>query len=177
MKFANHQIKIGFAIALCFTTTQAWAHREHAAHSHGSGSLAIAFDDSKGKIEFKAAAESILGFEHRAQSKKDQKTLAEAVHHFESDIGTMIIFDEALGCQIQKENIGQVAEAGEKEISQHSDWAANYTVTCKRSPVGSQVKVDFSSLPHLHDLDITVLAGSIQKSAEFKGSPLVLDLK
>lgn len=153
-------------------------HREHGAHVHGGGTLAIAFDDLKGKIEFKGAAEGILGFEHQPRSAKDKKTVADAVLMFENDISKMIQFDPALNCQFKKEMVGQIPEEGEEGSGEHSDWAANFSVACGKSPLGTKLTIDFSNINRLKDLDITVLAGSVQKSAEFKGKkPVVLDLK
>ncbi len=152
-------------------------HREHGAHEHGAGKLAIAFDDAKGKIEFKGAAEGILGFEHQPRSEKDKKAVAEASQHFEKDIAQMIQLDPSLNCQFTKEMIGQVPEEGEEGSGEHSDWAANFAVTCAKSPVGTTVTVDFSSFKLLKDVDVTVLAGAVQKSAEFKKKPVVIELK
>jgi hypothetical protein len=152
-------------------------HREHGAHVHGTGNLAIAFDDTKGKIEFKGAAEGILGFEHKPKNKKDEKAVADAVAHFENDIGKMIQMDASLGCQITKEMIGQVPEEGEEGSGEHSDWAANFNVVCSKSPIGTKIVIDFSSFKLLKDMDITVLAGSVQKSAEFKKKPVTIELK
>ncbi len=151
-------------------------HREHGAHVHGSANLAIAFDDAKGKVEFKGAAEAILGFEHQARSEKDKKTLADATSYFEKEMSRMVKMDPALNCQFAKETVGQVPEEGEKNQAEHSDWSAVFTVTCAKAPVGSKITVDFTHFPHLNDLDITVLAGSIQKSAEYKKKPVTIDL-
>ena len=152
-------------------------HREHGAHVHGDGKLAIAFDDTKGKIEFKGAAEGILGFEHKAKNAKDKKTLSEAILFFENNISKMIQFDSSLNCQFTKEMIGQVAEEGEEGSGDHSDWAANFAVTCDKSPLGSKLTIDFAHFKRLKDIDVTILAGSIQKSVEFKGKPITTELK
>lgn len=153
------------------------AHHEQKAHVHGAGKLAIAFDDTKGRIEFKGAAEGILGFEYRPKNKKDEKVVTDAVAHFENDIGKMVQFVASLQCQFSKENIGQVPEEGEASSAEHSDWAANFNVTCAKSPLGTNIIVDFSSFKLLKDLNITVLSGSIQKSAEFNRKPVTIELK
>ncbi len=96
-------MKLHILAAILLLTTTAIAkekkheHREHGAHVHGAGNLAIAFDDAKGKIEFKGAAEGILGFEHKPKNKKDEKAVADAVAHFENDISKMIQMDASLG--------------------------------------------------------------------------------
>jgi hypothetical protein len=153
-------------------------HREHGAHVHGGGTLAIAFDDLNGKIEFKGAAEGVLGFEYQPRSEKDKKAVAEAVAMFENNISKMVQFDPSLNCKFKKELIGQVPEKGEEGSGEHSDWAANFAVTCEKSPIGTNLTVDFSNIKRLKDVDITVLVGSVQKSAEFKGKkPVIIELK
>jgi hypothetical protein len=153
-------------------------HREHTAHVHGGASIAIAFDELKGKIEFKGAAKGILGFEHQAKTEKDKKAVSHATQIFETDIGKMVQFEPSLNCQISKEMIGQIPEAGNEGSGEHSDWAANFAVTCEKSPLGSKLTVDLTNFKQLTDVDITVLAGSVQKSAEFKGrKPVVIELR
>lgn len=154
-------------------------HQEHAAHVHGGGKLAIAFDKSVGKIEFKSSAESILGFEHKAKTAKDKKNVAEKTTSFEKEISKMIQFDPTLNCQFKKEMIGQVPEGNDKDekgSGEHSDWVANYTVTCVQAPIGTKITIDFTQFKALKDLDVTILIDALQKSAEFKGQPIVIDL-
>jgi hypothetical protein len=153
-------------------------HREHGAHVHGGGTLAIAFDGATGKVEFKGAAESILGFEHQPKSEKDKKAVAQAIVNFEKNISKMVQFEPSLGCQFKTDLIGQVPEEGEEGSGEHSDWAAQFSLACSKSPIGSKLTVDFTSFTRVKDLDITILADSLQKSAEFKGKkPVIIELK
>lgn len=176
-------MKYPILIALCFLTLRAQSaekkqeHREHGAHVHGAGNLAIAFDETHGKIEFKGAAEGILGFEHKPKSKKDEKTVSNAVAQFDKNISKMIQMDPALNCLFTKEMIGQIPEKGEEGSGEHSEWAANFDVTCDKSPLGTKMIIDFSYFKLLNDMDITVLVESVQKSAEFKRKPVTIDLK
>lgn len=146
-------------------------HREHKAHQHGSGKLAIAFEGAKGEIEFEAAAEGVIGFEHQAKSDKDKKMEADAVALFETKISEMVQFDAALKCQIQKEEI-KVHREGK-----HADFEAEFKVTCEKSPEGSTITVDFSSVKKIKSVEITALVGAVQKSATFKKQPVKIELK
>lgn len=150
------------------------AHREHGAHVHGSGNLGIAFDDNKGKIDFKIPSESLFGFEHAARTEKDKKAMNEAFAKLEKNISEMIVFEDSLKCQINKDKIEMVPEGNSK----HSSTIAQYSVACDRSPVGSRIVFNFQKFfPHIHDLDVQVLAGSLQKSLEAKQNGVVLELK
>lgn len=152
--------------------------RSLGAHVHGNGTLSVAFDANQGRIEFKGAAEGILGFEHQPRTAKDKKTVAMAVSHFEHDIGKMVAFDPSLNCQFKKEIIGQVPEAGHEGSGEHSDWAANFSVHCDKSPLGTKLAIDLSSFKLLRSVSVAVLVEAIQKSAEISGgTPISIDLK
>lgn len=169
-------------IYILFITNSVFAANEHkqhnhAAHVHGGGQLSIAFDDLQGRIEFKCAAESVLGFEYKPKKEQDVKTLNLVTEKFMTSIEQYIQFETSSRCKITADQIGQVPEKGEKTVSKHSDWQAQYNVICEKSIVGSKLKIDFSNFSHLKDVDITILAGAIQKRAEYKGSVLSIDLK
>lgn len=163
------------------------AHREHDAHVHGGATLNIAFDQLNGKIEFKGAAESVLGFEHGAKSDKDKKKLSEAVTKFETGIASMVVFDAALNCVMTKELIEVQAETKDEKTTgksvqkekqgEHSNFVANFNVVCAKSIVGSKVTFNFTSFQRIKDLDVTVLADAIQKTAEVKKKPVTLEIK
>lgn len=148
-------------------------HREHAAHVHGSARLEIAFEDLKGRVEFKAASDGVVGFEHQAKSAKDKKILQEALAKMEK-MDRMVQFDSTLGCSFKRDKVEMVRESNQDS---HSNIVATFDVLCQKSILGSQLKVDFSPFPNLRDIDITVLVGGLQKSVESKGKPLSIHLQ
>ena len=158
-------------------STTVWAkekapvHREHGAHVHGSAKLAIAFDQLQGQIEFRCAAEGVLGFEHKASSAKDKRTLVEATENFDKKINQMIVFDPALGCQIKSDSVGMLPDGA------HADFAAKFSVTCQKPVLGSKINFDFTRFSLLKDIDVTILAGDLQLSTEIKGRPATVSLK
>ena len=128
-------------------------HRQHQAHVHGTATLNIAFDQVSGKIEFKSAADSVLGFEHAAKSDKDKKILSEAILKFETGISQMI------------------------QDGSHADFRAHFNVTCLKAITGTNIIFDFTGLNKIKDLDVTVLADALQKTIEVKTKPVTLELK
>lgn len=148
-------------------------HRHHEAHSHGAGQLNIAFDNLVGKIEFKAAAEGIVGFEHQAKSDKDKKAVTDAISKFENQISHMVAFEAKAQCSFLKEKVEVVSE----KDSHHSDFAASYQVTCKQSLLGSQLTIDFTSFKKIKDLDVVIMVNDLQKSVEVKSKPVTIELK
>lgn len=163
-------------IALSFAFFGSWGlaqHREQGAHVHGSGKLSIAFDQSNGKVEFRTPAAAIVGFEHAAKSAQDKKAVSEASAKFESEIRSLVQMHPRLNCVFKKDNIEVKAAKG----GGHSDFVANFNVICLRSPLGTSLTVDFSLYPNMKDVDVTVLVGELQKTAEVKSKPVEIELK
>jgi hypothetical protein len=158
--------------------------RHQSAHVHGSANLNIAFDLTKGKIEFEAASEGILGFEHKVKSETDKKKLSDSISQFESNISSMIKFEDALNCTFAKEKIeletepqSKKEDTDHKHHSEHSNFIAVFNVNCKKELKNSKLTLDFSLFKRLKDIDVTILIGDLQKSLELKQKPITLDLK
>lgn len=160
--------------------------RQHEAHVHGGATLNIAFDQLKGKLEFKAASAGVVGFEHTAKSEKDKKTVSESISTFEAKISQLVQFDSSLGCVYAKEKIELVPESENKDQDdkdhgkkhgEHSDFVAVFNITCTKPITGSKVTFDFTSMKKIKDLDVTFLADTVQKTVEVKSKPVVLELK
>ncbi|MEQ1721594.1 MAG: DUF2796 domain-containing protein [Pseudobdellovibrio sp.] len=161
MKFVVLTIGLIVSVSVFAGNKHKHSHREHGAHSHGSGTLAIAFDNVKGKVDLKIASESIFGFEHVAKNAKDKKIVGEALVKLESKITEMLVFDSSLKCMISKDKIEVVQEG------KHSDIVASYNVVCEKSPVGTELTFNFQmQFPKIKDLDVQVIADNVQKSVE-----------
>lgn len=159
-------------------------HHDHGSHVHGAATVNIAFDGLIGRIEFKAAANGVVGFEHEAISKKDKATLVEVDDKFIAGRKEIFKFDPSLECAIEKVTIGLSVEnksttnKGKTKVSpEHGDYTANYNVICKKSPLGSKLILDFTQFKSLKDIDATLLIGDLQKSIEIKNKPVTVELK
>lgn len=146
-------------------------HRHHHAHVHGAGELKIVFEKLQGKIEFKSAADSVLGFEHEAKSEKDLKVFNEAKERFQNQASQMIQLSADLGCTFATEKVDVQREGS------HADFFASYKVDCQKSPLGSELKLDFTFFKRMKDLDVTILVDDVQISAEAKRKPVTVILK
>ncbi len=147
-------------------------HAEQKAHVHGHATLAIAFDNLSGKIEFEAPADALLGFERSPKSAKEKKTLAEMCDRFAKEVQNWIQLDPSLQCQYKSDRI-ELETSGE-----HADFVAIFSLTCKTAPLGSTIKIDFSGFSKIKKLEVTVLAGEIQKSETIKGAQVkTIELK
>lgn len=155
---------------------QAQKHRHEAkGHVHGAGKLSVTFDQAKGRVELEVPAESILGFEHAPKTEKQKKSYDESITALESGIAKHIAFDANLNCQFAKDFIGLEKDESGKP-SKHADYLATFNVTCEKNPLGSKVKIDFSSYKRIEKLEITVLADNVVKTVTTKKKPVELDL-
>lgn len=186
---------VGLSVSFSVMAGPKKAHRHHEAHEHGAATLSIAFDQMKGKIEFKAAAAGVLGFEHQAKSDKDKKALSDLIAKFQSGIGSMIKFEEPAACLFTVEKNEMVPEGENTQKSkdgkksphhderhgehsgEHSDFMAQYSVECKNNIKGTKLTLDFTSFKGLKDLDVTILIDDFQKSIEVKGKPVTVELR
>ncbi len=160
------------------------SHHDHSAHVHGAATVNIAFDGLVGKIEFNAAANGVVGFEHEAKSKKDKARLKEAEEKFVSGRNKIFNFDPTLECTIKEVTVGlelekETPEEKEKSKvhSEHADFKAIYDVTCKKSPLNTKLTLDFTAFKLLKDIDATILIGDLQKAIEIKKKPVSIELK
>lgn len=150
------------------------AHREHGAHEHGHGELAIAIEGLAGTVELKAPGESIYGFEHEAKSEKHKKAIADAFALLEARIAEIVAFDASLECRLTKDKVEIQREKNEK----HSEVLAVFALKCAKSPAGSTLNLRPAAVfPKLREVDATILVDSLQKSAEVGKKGATLDLK
>jgi hypothetical protein len=163
-------ITLGLIVSLGAFAGKGHKHHHHA-HEHGAAELSLAFEGLSGKVSFKAAAEGVLGFEHAPKSEKHKAKYAESVALFENSVAKMVQMDSSLGCVFKKEKIEQVIDGS------HSDFVAEWSVTCQKSVEGSKINFDFTSVKGLKEIDVTVLAGVVQKSVEIKRKPVSVELK
>jgi hypothetical protein len=153
--------------------------RQHGVHQHGAGTLGIAFDDKTGKVDFKITTSSIMGFEYTPKTGREKKLKEMQLELFQSKISDMISFPSDLGCTFSKDKIEVVKDEKESKEhhAEHSDLVATFNVVCKKSPMGSRVTFNFQKyFPNIHDLDVNIIIGDLQKSAEVKTSGSSLDL-
>lgn len=169
---------MGF-ILIIFTLVSSLAgakpeHRHHEAHVHGAGKMSIAFDGLKGRIEFDAAAESILGFEYQPKTQKDKDILAKSTQTFKDNFSDLVQFEPTLGCIT---TVDKVEQKKEDPKSNHSDFKASYDVVCKKSVLNSKFKFNFSKFELLKDVDVTILVDQLQKNLEISNKESSVDLK
>jgi hypothetical protein len=113
-------------------------HSEHAslsAHEHGAAQLNVALDGNKLEITLESPTMNIVGFEHAANSTRDQAAAAKAQQQLQDPLALFSIAPSA-GCTATTVNVSspvftRAAPAADgTAASSHSDVDADYTLTC-----------------------------------------------
>lgn len=162
---------VTLALLIAVPALAAKTHK-HEAHVHGAGEVGVAFDKEKGKIDFKSAADSVVGFEHVAKSEKDKQRQAEALKKLEENIVAMVAFDSALGCKITKDELG-VTQQGK-----HAEVKGVFSVECSKPVLGSTITFDFrKTFPGLKDVQVLLLVDGVQKEVDVEKSGVKVEVK
>lgn len=171
----NLIIRFIFGSLLIANSSLAQKHHHHSekSHVHGSAKVSLAFEGTKGKLEFESPAESTVGFEHKARTEADQKKVAATLDLIKNKITEMVLFDPELKCVWKplevKINI---------ENDSHSETHAEFDINCEKSPVASKIDFHFTKIfPKLKKVDVQVLVDDKQKSLQVKTGLSSLQLK
>lgn len=164
-------LSLGLVLSISLFAQASKTHRHHQAHVHGAGTLSIGLEEKSGAIEFEVSAESLLGFEHTPKSDKDKKAVSDLKAVFEAKKNQMISFDPSLQCQLTKEKMDLVREG------KHSDFVAQWSLACEKSPLGSAMNLDFSQFTGLDKLRVTVIGPTFQKALHIEKKPVQVELK
>lgn len=173
-------ITLSALFALSSFAKEKTKHREHGAHQHGAGTLGIAFDGLKAKLDFKIPSDSVVGFEYTPKTEKDKSTKKTQLDKLENRISEMVVFDSSLNCKITTDKIEVIKDEEEsKEThSEHSDTFAKFDISCEKSPAGTKIIFNFQKVfPKIKDLDVQIIVGDIQKSVEAKKDGTTVELK
>jgi hypothetical protein len=141
----------------------------HKAHVHGAAKLTLALEtETSGTIDLDCAADSIVGFEYEAKTKKDQNTRDHA--------SSVLIFNPELACtvtatkvEMEKEESKAEAPVAESMHGQHSDVNASFKFSCKKKLSGSTLQVGLIALfPKLKSVSLQILSDTTQTESIVK---------
>lgn len=174
MKFYNLILIASVLFFTIISNAHEKKHREHSAHRHGSGSLGISFDNKVGQIELKIPSESIVGFEHRPNTKKQKEKAKTQLALLENKILEIVAFDPVLNCKVTKTNVFMDFSSKNKN---HSEVIAKFDLNCELSPLKSKLSFNVQKFfPKIIELDVQILVDQLQKSIEITKNGQSIDL-
>jgi hypothetical protein len=157
--------------------------RRHDAHVHGVAEINIAVEGAKATVEFRAPAESVMGFEHEAKSESDRKKRDAALEQLRAKRDQMVLFDAKLGCKSsdvktaiveQKEDhtkaqSGKDAHKDQKKSGEHREVHGTFSVACDKPLAGSRVRFGVSKVfRDVQEIKVQILGDSGQSGATIK---------
>jgi hypothetical protein len=149
----------------------------HKAHVHGAAKLTLALEtETSGTIDLDCAADSIVGFEYEAKTKKDQNTRDQAFQKLRDHASSVLIFNPELACtvtatkvEMEKEESKAEAPVAESMHGQHSDVNASFKFSCKKKLSGSTLQVGLIALfPKLKSVSLQILSDTTQTESIVK---------
>ena len=157
---------VTLAIAIPVGNAGSAAKKQHqpGAHVHGTAKLNIAVEERTATVEFESPAESIIGFEHRAKTAAEQQKQGRALDLLKNTIGSMVIFEEVLGCRWSPISLDVV-----QQDQGHSEAHGVFAVICDRPLAGSTVGFRFTkTFPAIQTVEVQVVAPTQQVGATIK---------
>ena len=127
MKCGTRWLTLGVSLLIFSFDLGAAEKRHHDAHVHGVAEINIAVEGAKATVEFRAPAESLMGFEHEAKSESDKKKRDAALEQLRTKKDQMVVFDPKLDCKSSDIKTTIVEEKG--------------GTTRKRNPARTRTKI------------------------------------
>jgi hypothetical protein len=176
---------VSLIVMLSFKVSPAAEKRRHDPHVHGVAEINIAVEGSKAQVEFRAPAESVMGFEHEAKSETDKKKRDAALGALQTNKDQLVQFDSQLGCKASqmktaivepkeersKEQPAKVkgGHQDQKKSGEHREVHGTYTVVCDKSLAGTRVKFGVSKVfRDIQETKVQVVGDSGQSGATIK---------
>lgn len=172
-------VVVGLTIGVSCVVAVAAEKRRFEAHVHGVAEINIAVEGSKADVEFRAPADSVMGFEHEAKSDSDKKKRDAALRTVQTKMSQMVLFDPKLGCQFSGAKTEVVEEKedqtkaqsgkGEQKSGEHREVHGTFSIACDKPLAGSRVRFGVSKVfPEIQDIKVQVVGDSGQAGATIK---------
>ena len=157
-------------VLLCAPPAFAQEARELDAHVHGHAELQVAIDGDALTLALEIPGESVVGFEHAAETDEQQAAIDAAVEAM-GDPLTLFTLPDAAGCTVAE------AEAEHHQEGTHSAFEAEYALTC--ASIGALDGMEttlFETYPDLEEIDVEYATPAGQGSGELEPGEAALSL-
>lgn len=133
------------------------------AHAHGAAKINIGIEGNGGTVEFEAAADPIIGFEHKPKTAADQKKVDAALASMKARFGEMVVFPAALGCKFT------AVKAAYEVDGQHAEVHAEFNLQCAKPLKGATVTFGVSKLyPEIESVEVQAVSETGQTGGTIK---------
>lgn len=130
----------------------------NAQHSHGQATLLIGLEGAAGRIELRAPADDLYGFERAPRTAAERTRQNAALAQLRTGGATLVKFDAALGCRVVADSVGVLPGRGS-----HAEVYARWQVQCARPVAGRPIGFAFSrAFPSVERVSVQLLSDSAQ---------------
>jgi hypothetical protein len=183
---------LGASMACAALPVSAEEHRQLGAHVHGHGHLNMAIEGKKLSMELEVPGSDIVGFEHEPSTPEQKAAIQEAKAKLAN---ALVLFGPAqsAACELDEVKVSVETEHGEEHKADahdgaqghpaeeaahgHSEFHADYTLTCASPSKLTSMTLDyFSSFAGAQELDVSVIGPKGQSSFEIKRDKPTIDL-
>jgi hypothetical protein len=186
---------IGFGLAAATGVGHA-QQREAGAHEHGRGTLNIVLEGSRLSMELEAPGVDIVGFEHKARTKKQKAAVEKAEEQLEA-AEALFELPAAAGCVLEASRVtlegedhghdhgakegakgdGKGGTKGGHPDDAHSSFRAEYAFECKAPASLTTIGFGyFKAFAGAQKLDVTVVTPKQQSRFEVSRAKPRIDL-
>ena len=144
--------------------------RELGAHAHGHAELQVAIEGNAIEMAFEVPGESIVGFEHVAETDEQRAAVDEATTQLSDPLALFALPSEA-GCEVAS------AEVELHQEGDHNAFEAEYALNCAN--VGAITALEttlFELYPNLEEIEVEYATPSGQGAGELEPGAASLSL-
>lgn len=147
------------------------ADNQQHAHVHGVATLGIAVQDNVLTIQFESPLDSVIGFEHRANTPAERAVVEELQIRMKAP-GDLFRPTAAAGCKLQKAEAESAifqAPTSSSAAEEHADLDASFEYRCERIERLTSIETGlFDAYPRMQRIAIEVATGKGQFKRDLK---------
>jgi hypothetical protein len=133
-------------------------HVADAQHTHGQATLLIGLEGAAGRIELRAPADDMYGFERAPRTAAERTRQNAALTQLRTGGATLVKFDATLDCRVVADSVGVLQGRGT-----HAEVYARWQVQCARPVAGRPIGFAISrAFPNVERVSVQLLSDSAQ---------------
>ena len=155
---------------LCATALHAGEMRGLESHVHGHATMQIAVDGNDASIALEIPGESVVGFEHEAETDEQKAAVASAREQL-ADGDAVLVLPASAGCALGEAEVEVHAEGD------HNAFEVAYSYSCSDTGALSSVETKlFELYPAIEEIEVEYATGGGQGAVELEPGNAVVQL-
>ncbi|BDC49984.1 hypothetical protein F183_A23000 [Bryobacterales bacterium F-183] len=150
------------AVAATLSAQAKKAPAQHA-HSHGEAKINIGIEGNGGTVEIEAAADPIIGFEHKPKNAAEQKKVDAALANLKARVAQAVVIPASYGCAFTPKEVHFEVEGS------HAEVHAEFAIKCAKPLKGATITFGLSKLyPEIESVKVQAVSDAGQTGATIK---------